>query len=332
MKILNFNWAAFDPKGGLKYAVGVAIVIAASLVIEFPWFACGTSALLVWLTNVPGPRSAQLKGMASYIIFAALLVGLGYALAGTFWPWVISMLVVAFIGTYAMIEGPRGFQVGWCLICWFYCLPLFGIESAPLDILSAHLLGSIVMFLILVITSAKKDATQDSAEATALAERPSVGFAASYATTVAIVMAIGTALGGFWLKTDPTLILQASLMILMPSVLGTWTAAVDRIIGLILGVFAGSFLGQLFGAGVAVEIVVWLAASFMLVATMSVNAAPMVFFFVLPFTLAWGTLESEAFHALGNERIVAEIIGVVLAGIAVSMREQLSRIFVKQVP
>lgn len=29
--------------------------------------------------------------------------------------------------------------------------------------------------------------------------------------------------------------------------------------------------------------------------------------------LAWWTLESEAFHALGNERIVAEIIGAVLA-------------------
>jgi hypothetical protein len=256
-----------------------------------------------------------------------VLVGLGYALAGTFWPWVISMLVVAFIGTYAMIEGPRGFQIGWCLICWFYCLPLFGIESVPLDILSAHLLGSIVMFVILAIPLAGKGATQDSTE---VSDRPSVPFAASYATTVAIVMAIGTALGGFWLKTDPTLILQASLMILMPSISGTWTAAVDRIIGLILGVFAGSLLGQLFGAGLAVEIIIWLVASFMLVATMSVNAAPMVFFFVLPFTLAWGTLESEAFHALGNERIVAEIIGVMLAGIAVSMRERLAQIFVKQ--
>ena len=75
MKILNFNWAAFDPKGGLKYAVGVAIVIAASLIIEFPWFACGTSALLVWLTNVPGARSAQLKGMAVYIGLGAVLAG-----------------------------------------------------------------------------------------------------------------------------------------------------------------------------------------------------------------------------------------------------------------
>ena len=327
MKILNFNWAAFDPKGGSKYAIGVAIVIVASLVVEFPWFACGTSALLVWLTNVPGPRSAQFKGMAIYIGLGAVLVGLGYVLAGTFWPWVISMLIVAFIGTYAMIEGPRGFQIGWCLICWFYCLPLFGIDSIPWDILGAHLLGSIVMFTIIALLSVKEDATEEPA---APAERPSVPFAASYATTVAIALAIGTALGGWWLKSDPTLILQASLMILMPSVLGTWIVAVDRIIGLILGVLAGMYLGQFFGFDLTVEIIIWLIASFMLVATMSVNAALMVFWFVLPFTAAWGTLESEAMHELGNERIIAEMIGVALAGIAVSMRAGLARVFAKR--
>jgi hypothetical protein len=326
MHILNFNRAAFDPKAGLKYMLGVAIVIAASLVIEFPWFACGVSALLIWLTNVPGPRSARLKGMATYIVIGALLVGLGFVLAGTFWPWVISMLVAAFIGTYAMIEGPRGFQVGWCLICWFYCLPLFDIGSIPWDILNAHLLGSIVMFAIIALLSAKEDATEELAPP---AEKPGVPFVASYATTVAIVMAIGTALGGWWLKSDPTLILQASLMILMPSVLGTWVVAVDRIIGLILGVLAGAFLGQFFGFRTAVEIIVWLVASFGLVSTMNVNASLAVFWFVLPFSAAWGILESEAFHELGNERIVAEVIGVVLAGIAVSMRARLARMFIK---
>ena len=327
MHILSFNWAAFDPKSGFKYTIGVAIVIAASLIIEFPWFACGVSALLVWLVNVPGPRSARFTGMAVYIVIAAALIGLGYVLAGTFWPWVISMLVVAFLGTYAMIEGPRGFMVGWCLICWFYCLPLVGIDSIPWDILSAHLLGSGVMFAIIALLSAKEDATQESVEP---AERPSVPFVASYATTVAIVMAIGTALGGWWLKSDPTLILQASLMILMPSVLGTWIVAVDRIIGLILGVLAGMYLGQFFGFDLTVEIIIWLIASFMLVATMSVNAALMVFWFVLPFTAAWGTLESEAMHELGNERIIAEMIGVALAGIAVSMRAGLARVFAKR--
>ena len=324
MKILNFNMAAFNAKAGLKYAIGVAIVIALSMVIEFPWMACGTAALLVWLTNVPGPRSARLKGMAIYIVLGAMLVGLGFVLAGTFWPWAIGMLLVAFIGTFAMIEGPRGFQVGWCLICWLYCLPLFGIGDIPWDVLYAHLLGSIVMFIILALPFYDD---KDTAEATTPAKKPSIPFAASYATTVAIVLAIGAALGGLWLDADPTLILQASMMIIMPSVIGTWTVAVDRIIGLTLAIFAGTFLGQLLGTGLTVEITVWLIASFMLVATMNVNAAAMVFFFVLPFTLAWGSLESEAFHAIGNERIVAEIIGVVLAGIAVSMRERLSRMF-----
>ena len=118
-------------------------------------------------------------------------------------------------------------------------------------------------------------------------------------------------------------------MILMPSVLGTWVVAADRIIGLVLGVLVGIFLGQFMGFDTAVEIIVWLVASFMLVATMNVNAALMVFWFVLPFTMVWGTLESEAFHELGNERIIAEIIGVVLAGIAVSMRAGLARMFAK---
>ncbi len=54
MKILNFNWAAMDVKAGIKYATGVSIVIALSLVIEFSWFAVGCSAVLTWLTNIPG--------------------------------------------------------------------------------------------------------------------------------------------------------------------------------------------------------------------------------------------------------------------------------------
>ena len=170
MKILNFNRAAFDPKGGLKYAIGVAIVIAASLVVEFPWMACGTSALLLWLVNVPGPRSDRLKGMVIYIGLGAALVGLGFVLAGTFWPWVISMLVVAFIGTFAMIKGPRGFQIGWCLICWLYVLPLFGIGDIPWDILSAHLLGSIVMFVILAMPFGQKDVTEGSSETVVASE------------------------------------------------------------------------------------------------------------------------------------------------------------------
>jgi hypothetical protein len=326
MRILSFNWAAMDVKAGIKYATGVSIVIALSFVIEFSWFAVGVSAMLTWLTNIPGPRRDRLIGVVIFIAIGAVLIGLVYFLSGTYWPWLISMIVIAFIGTFAMIEGLRGFMIGWCLICLFYVLPLLGTGDMPLEVLSAHLLGSLVVLALVALPVGDKDATVESDEPPAPTEKPGVPFVASYAATVAIVMTIGVALGDLWLKSDPTLILQASLMIILPSAIATWVVAVDRIIGLTAGVVIGFYLGQ-FAGGLTLEIMVWIVASFLLVTLMYVNAAPMVFFFVLPFSLVWGTLDGEAGHAIANERIIAEIIGVILAGIAVSTRSVLARMF-----
>lgn len=329
MKILNFNWATLDVRGGVKYAIGVTIVIALSLVIEFSWMAVGLSALLAWLVNVPGPRRDRLKGVVIYIVVGAALIGLVYALSGTYWPWLISMLLVAFLGTFAMIRGPRGFMLGWCLICLFFVAPLLGTAKIPLEVLSAHLLGSGVMLLLIALPFGKNADAEGPNEETASAESPSVAFVASYATTVAIVMTIGLVLGDLWLKSDPTLILQASLMIILPSARGTWVVAVDRMLGLIAGIVAGFYLGQ-FAGGPVLEILVWISASFMVVTLMDVNAGAMILFFILPYSVVWGVLDGEAGHAIANERIVAELIGVVFAGIAVSMREVLARKFGKQ--
>jgi hypothetical protein len=137
-------------------------------------------------------------------------------------------------------------------------------------------------------------------------------------------MVIGLVLGDLWLKSDPTLILQASLMIIMPSVRGTWTVAVDRMLGVTAGIVVGFYLGQLAG-GPVLEVVLWIGASFMVVTLMNVNPGAMIFFFILPYSVVWGALDGEAGHAIANERIVAELIGVVCAGIAVSMREVMAR-------
>lgn len=325
MRILNFEWAALDVRGGVKYAIGVTIVIALSMVVQFSWFAVGLSALLTWLVNVPGPKRERLRGVVIFIVLGAALIGLVYLLDGTYWPWLLSMVVVAFLGTFAMIRGSRGFMVGWCLICLFFVAPLLGTGEMPLEILSAHLLGSGVMLALIALPFGESAGTQASAE-TAAEERPSVMFVGSYAATVALVMTLGLVLGDLWLKSDPTLILQASLMIIMPSALGTWTVAIDRIIGVIAGVVVGFYLGQLAG-GQALEILLWIGASFMVVMLMNVNAGAMIFFFILPYSAVWGALDGEVGHAIANERIVAELIGVVFAGIAVSMREILARKF-----
>jgi hypothetical protein len=324
MKILHHNWDGLDVSGGVKYAIGVSIVIALSLFIEFSWTAVGLSALLTWLVNVPGPRRERFKNIVLFIVIGAALIGLAWALAGTYWPWLISMVVVAFLGTFMMIRGMRGFMLGWCLICLFYVAPLLGTAEMPMEVLSAHLLGSIAILIVLAQPFGNDPVAQGGSGEEE--EKPSVGYVASYSAAVAIVMTIGLVMGDLWLKSDPTLILQASLMIILPSVLGTWTVAVDRMIGLLLGVVAGFYLGQVAG-GQVMEIVVWISASFLLVTLMNVNAAPMIFFFVLPYSLVWGMLDGEAGHAIANERLWAELIGVVLAGIAVSMRQGLAQRF-----
>ncbi len=324
MKILNHNWAALDVAGGIKYAIGVTVVIALSLFIDFSWMAVGMSALLTWLVNVPGPRRERFTNMILYLVIGAVLIGLAWALAGTYWPWMISMVVVAFLGTFAMIRGPRGFMLGWCLICLFYVAPLLGTAEMPLEVISAHILGSVAILIVLAQPFGNDPVVQGGSGEEE--ENPSVSYVASYSAAVAIVMTIGLVMGDMWLGSDPTLILQASLMIMMPSVLGTWTVAVDRMIGLLLGVVAGFYLGQLAG-GQTLEIVVWIGASFLLVTLMNVNAAPMIFFFVLPYSLVWGMLDAEAGHAIANERLWAELVGVILAGIAVSMRAGLANKF-----
>jgi hypothetical protein len=328
MKILNFNWAALDARGGIKYAIGVIIIIALSFAIKFSWVAVGMSALLAWLINVPGPRRERLSGIAIFIVVGAALIGLVHALSGTYWPWLISMVAVAFLGTFAMIKGSRGFMLGWCLICLFFVAPLLGTADMPLEVISAHLLGSIVILILVAFPFGKESEAEGSIAETDSAEKPNVAFVASYAATVAIVMTIGLVLGDLWLKSDPTLILQASLMIIMPSAKGTWSVAVDRMLGLTAGIVAGFYLGQLAG-GPVLEVLVWISASFMVVTMMNVNAGATIFFFVLPYALVWGVLEGDAGHAIANERIIAELIGVVFAGIAVSMRGVLARMFVK---
>jgi hypothetical protein len=326
MKILHFNWAAVDVQGGIKYTIGVMIVIAFSFAFKFSWMAVGMSALLAWLVNVPGPRRERLNNIVIFIVVGAALIGLAWALAGTYWPWLISMVVVAFLGTFTMIRGPRGFMLGWCLICLFYVAPLLGTAKIPLEVLSAHLIGSITILILIALPFGQGAAAESESEDTAAAEKPCVFYVASYSATVAIVMTLGLVLGDVWLESDPTLILQASLMIICPSVMGTWTVAVDRMIGLILGIVAGFYLGQVAG-GQIMEVIVWISASFMLLTLMNVNAAPMIFFFVLPYSLVWGVLDGEVGHVIANERIFAEFIGVVFAGIAVALREVLARKF-----
>jgi len=210
------------------------------------------------------------------------------------------------------------------LIVWFYCAPLLGSAEAPGELLAAHLLGSGVLLLLaaLPVGQSSGGAGGDPGEEAPPIERPGLGFVTRYSATVGLVMAVSLTLGDAFLKTDPTLIMNAALMVLMPSARKTWTVAIDRVLGALSGVVVGFYIGQ-FAHGPILEVALWIVASFLVVALMNVNAGVVIFFFVIAFAESWGALGGEAGHAMANERILAEIAGVVVAAAAVWVRHVL---------
>jgi hypothetical protein len=325
MKILRFNWQAYDPVGGMKYVAGVVVIIALSKVFpDFPWFATGLSAALAWLTTtVPGRRGDRILGALAFIVAAAALLGLAHLLSGTHWPWFVAMLVVAFFGTFVMIKGSRGFMLGWCLICWFYVVPLIGALDAPGQLLICHLLGSgVVLGLIaLPMLWEKKQPEVDvgSDQAGDAETSPSLGFVLQHSTAVGLVMALGLVLGDMWLKSDPTMITNASLMIMFPCRQQTVTMAADRMIGAVLGILVGFYLG-LYIQSPLLEPLLWIVMSYGVLALMTVNAGACAFFFLVIMGASWGALGYEVGNSIANERILAEFVGVSLAGIGVTIR------------
>jgi len=325
MKILRFNWKAYDPVGGRKYLAGVVVVLVLSMIFPgFPWFATFISGALAWLTTtVPGRRGGRLLGVLAFLVFAAALIGMAHLLSGTHWPWFAALFVVAFFGTFAMIKGPRGFMTGWCLIIWFYVAPFIGASDAPGLLLTCHLLGSgtVLCLIALPMLWEKKpaDAGEDSTQAGETDPPPSLGFVLQHSTTVGLVMVLGLVLGFSWLKTDPTMIINASMMVMFPCRKQTVTMAVDRAFGAVLGVLLGFYLG-VYVQSELLEPILWITMSYGIVSLMNVNAAAPVFFFTTITAAGWGLVDYDVGNTIANERIFAEFVGVALAGIGITLR------------
>ena len=126
------------------------------------------------------------------------------------------------------------------------------------------------------------------------------------------------------LVTDPTLIANATLNMISPSLQQTWHAAVERLVlgtaGLIAGFYFGWYFPQAWvGYGVA------LACSFLALGLLYVNFALVlcVLFFLTAYF--WGTMQSDLAHQLGNEKLIGEFAGVAIAVIAIAVLTRLRR-------
>lgn len=330
MEPFVFYWSKFNLSGGLKYVAGIIIISLLAQWISFPWYVVGISALLTWVMILLGKPKNSSSITALYLLIGAGLIMISNLFTDTYWQWLSFIFIVTFIGTALIRFGLQWFMLGWSLIYWFLLSPVMLSLASPDELLFSHLIGvGSVLFLVFLEYAWKKLKTKtvETRKTGAETNEPVTWWnAISYALVVALVITIGLMLGHKWLSTDPTFIANAAFMIIGFSLINTWKAGLERLIGAVLAIVLGFYLGvglqsEVFG------IVITIIMSILVVGFLEVNNGAVIFFFLIIMSYGWGMIDFETGNTIANERVIAEIGGVLLAGIAITMLNYLNRYF-----
>lgn len=321
MEPFKFYWDRLNLWAGINFLIVMAVLYLLSQWIEFPWYLVGTSVLLAWMVVLLGnPKNKIL------MVFLYLVSGLGITLLNnlffdTYWPWLISIFIVTFFGTYLLKFGMHWYMLGWCSILWFYIMPIMGQMGNAQELAVSHLLGSGAVLLLVILSVLWKNSRKKSQEEEIVAEEEKPTPVAewwilSYSTIVAVVMVFGLIVGHKYLS-DPTMISNAAFMIIVFTGNAIiWKAGLERMIGAVLAIVVGFYLGA-FLQNDMLGIIIMVVFYFLLLVFVVVNNGAVIFFFILTISYGWGLQDFETGNALANERILAELAGVILAGTAI---------------
>jgi hypothetical protein len=332
----KFYWNRFDIAAGIKYLIGTIIILfVLPNWLEFPWIVVGFSSLLAWVVVLLGKPGDKILLISSYLVVGLAITWLSNILTETYWPWLAAMFVVAFIGTYLLKYGMEWYMLGWSLIYWFMLMPMFKTISDPQGLLNSHIIGSVVVLVFVILEVVwnryfKKVPEEETAEVEAVEPQETEPMAEwwinTYSTVVGLVMVIGLILGHKYLK-DATMISNAAFMIIVftgSSII--WKAGLERLLAAILAIVIGFYLGVL-APSEALNIAIIISCSFFLLACIVVNNGLVVFFLLVLMGYGWGLKDFATGNALGNERIIAELAGIILAASAITAMNLISKYF-----
>ena len=326
-QLFAFDWTAVDVATGVKFAIGVATVTILSSFFPFEAMVAGVGALLAWLCDVPGSTADQVRGLLAFGLLGVPVTLLAQSLGANLWVHVAVLFAVSLAGTMLMMKGTRVFMVSWGLIYWFLLAPLFGSPGAgSWPTIQSFLLGVGVVVALTLIAAWLEKAPASLSEAPDIPYQPTVEpeeqvdprLALGYSLTVAATMAVCLVIGGLWVESDYTLIAGAAFMVIGMNKRQTWLAGIGRGIGAVAGIVVGFYLVPVL-QGDLVSLVFGAVTCFLAIALAGVNPAMFIFFFMIYLSPGWLAQGLEQANLIANERILAEITGVLAAGIAVSV-------------
>jgi hypothetical protein len=315
----SINYSKLELRLGFGYMIAAVIVMNLAANVEATWTAAGISALLAWvilLMGTPSSNRAAVIGLITFLAGGALLAVAADWMASFPLLRVASVGAVAFLGGMLLLKGAFAFVTGWCLVFWFLFSPILSGSLGLGEVLEGHFWGSgsiLAYVVVRYLASGRKTVLV----ATPAAEPPSIGFAVAYSLIVALTMMLTLGLGIRWMKADPTTISAAAFNILSPSARQTWTGAAERMVFGTTGICLGYYLGVWFPSPFINQIII-AGTSFLGLAFIRISFGPIIFAFMMISSFSWGEMENGLGNAIANEKIVGELVGVVVAGLAIS--------------
>jgi hypothetical protein len=319
--MFRYDWSQFNTRIGLIFMVGLLVTFQLMGRVDFSMYAAGISALLAWLPIVLAPQISWFRhvlGLLAYLLLGALLVTVAAALVDNRTLHYISMALVTFLGYLVLLRGMHPYLVAWCLVYWYMLVPLFLAAETSVPVMLGHLVGAgLVLALILVkplwlMATSNCGAEEVVDEKAREEEVIPTGYAVRYAAVVALSITVGVIAGARWLVSDPTLVANATLNMISPSLQQTWQSGFERLLLGGLGILAGFYFGWAFPDPWVGRVVMALGGFFAL-GVLYINMQLLVgmLFFIVAYS--WGAMRSEAGHELANEKLIAEFVGVAIA-------------------
>jgi hypothetical protein len=325
--MFKYKWNQFNSRIGLIFMIGLFVTfILVGSNVAFSVVAAGTGGLLAWMPMilVPSrPWGTHIFGLVVYLVVGAALTWAAHALLPHQWLRLILMAVVTFTAYLLILHGSYTFMVAWCLVYWFLLAPLFLAGDGLFEVILGYIVGTGVVLVLVLVKPIWSRATRDAMSAADIdhqdeAERTPATFVVSYATIVSLSITAGLVAGMRWLTADPTLVANATLNMISPSLRQTWVAGVERIVMGGIGVIAGFYFGWFFSAPWVAYLVSGIGA-FLALGALYVNMQLIVgiLFFMVAYT--WGVMHSDLAHNIANEKLLAEIVGVAIAIVAIRL-------------
>ncbi len=303
-------------------AIILVIVFGLSKQLGQAGLVAGFAALLTYIAESPGSRRQRAGGMLAFAIFCFIQILLVALVGNSGLPLLILLFAVSFACSWMMGYGIHIAKVAFLCNIWITILPGMGVTNDLAASLFGFVAGSMLVIVASIIPPLLRGIDQNTiGQDDDLVYEPR-GYNISTLFGYSLVRAGAITLGGYigqqYLEINQFWIAMTVVLIMPPIMDTTLVRGIYRAVGTVLGAIVGFLLVWLFADNPIILLIVEMIALFLYVYTgKGYVYAVLVFFSSVFIVIQLGLTGVEMANFGGNERIIATVVGIVIAFVTI---------------